>query len=308
MQLILPDIHVSLRQTLRKLVEQEVAPRAEAIEHGGVPPDLDALLVDLDLWSLTLPEARGGAGMDALAFVLVVEELATGSPSLAHRYGIHAGPATAVLAETDLELSGVIAGELASWTDGGLAPKARSYLVRATEQGAEICTGTSARAVATTGLRGADLALHEGGKVVAQVPESARRWADLAVAAGCLGAGRAALRAALGYAQERSQFKRPIASFQAIRFKLADAATLVDAAELMVWRAATSEAATAAAAARAFATRMVGVVTSEALQIHGGYGYTREYPVERLLRAGRQWSASPDTPREVLAREALGLD
>lgn len=305
MQLTLPDIHRSLRQTLRKLVEQEIVPRAEAIEREGVPAELDALLADLDLWALTLPEERGGAGMDALAFALVVEELATASPSLAHRYAVHAGPATAVLAATEIDLSGLVAGEFASWSDGGLAPEARSYLVLVTEGGAEVRAGVQARRVATTGLRGAGLAWHEGGEVVARVAETGRPWADLAVAAGCLGAGRAALRAALRYAQDRAQFKRPIASFQAIQFKLADAATLVDAAELLVWRAATSLEATAAATARAFAVRMVGTVASEALQIHGGYGYTREYPVERMLRAGRQWGARPDAPRERLAGAVL---
>jgi len=306
-QLTLSELHLSLRQTVRRLVEQEVAPQAEAIEAGGIPAELRALLGELDLWSLTLPESRGGAGLDALAFVLVVEELASASPSLAHRYGVHAGPATAVLAASDLDLSPLITGELASWTDGGLAPEAESYFVRALEKGAEIRSGARVRRVATTGLRGAALAEHEGGETLAEVPDTGQRWADLAVAAGCLGAGRAALRAALTYAQERRQFGRAIASFQAIQFKLADASALVDATELMVWRAATSEEASASAAARAFAGRMIGRVASEALQIHGGYGYTREFPIERLLRAGRQWDASPDAPRRVLASGALGF-
>ena len=125
----------------------------------------------------------------------------------------------------------------------------------------------------------------------------------VALAAIACGVGRAALVAATAYAKEREQFGRPIASFQAIQWKLADAATELDAASLVTARAAWSlqrgdEAGPAAAArAKRAATMAAERACSEALQIHGGYGYTREFPVERQLRAAKTLSIAAGTSR-----------
>ena len=97
---------------------------------------------------------------------------------------------------------------------------------------------------------------------------------------------------ALAYAQERRQFGKTLSEFQAIQFYLADMATELDAARLLTWKAAwvkdrgrryTLE----AAQAKLFASEMAQRVTNKALQIHGGYGYTREYNVERYFRDAR---------------------
>ncbi len=109
------------------------------------------------------------------------------------------------------------------------------------------------------------------------------------IAAGAVGIARAAYEYALGYAHERRQFGKPIFSFQAVSFMLAEMAMQIDAARLLTWRAAwlydngqscTTEASMAKAAAADAAMK----VTTDAVQILGGYGYMREYPVEKWMR------------------------
>ena len=110
------------------------------------------------------------------------------------------------------------------------------------------------------------------------------------IAACSLGGARAALEQALGYVKERKQFGKPIADFQATQFRLADMATELDAARLLTHRAAASldaksaDATQHAAMAKRFATDIGFKVVDEALKLHGGYGYLRDFPVERLLR------------------------
>ncbi|MBA4602922.1 acyl-CoA dehydrogenase [Thermoactinomyces mirandus] len=109
------------------------------------------------------------------------------------------------------------------------------------------------------------------------------------IAAQAVGIAQGALDAALGYAKERKQFGKPIATNQAIQFKLADMATQIEAARLLTYQAAWLESeglpyGKASAMAKLFAGDVAMQVTTEAVQIFGGYGYTREYPVERMMR------------------------
>ncbi|QDR83249.1 acyl-CoA dehydrogenase [Sporomusa termitida] len=111
----------------------------------------------------------------------------------------------------------------------------------------------------------------------------------IGVAAQALGLAQAALDHAVKYSKERVQFGKPIASNQAIAFMLADMATKVDAARLLVYRAAYLKDkglpyAKEAAMAKLYASDAAMAVTTDAVQIFGGYGYSREYPVERLMR------------------------
>ena len=110
------------------------------------------------------------------------------------------------------------------------------------------------------------------------------------IGACALGGGRACLEAASAYMQQRKAFGRMLAEFQALQFKLADMATQLDAARLMVHRAAASldakrpEATMHAAMAKRLATDFGYQVADEALQLHGGYGYLKDFPIERFLR------------------------
>jgi len=109
------------------------------------------------------------------------------------------------------------------------------------------------------------------------------------VAAMAVGVARAAYEYALQYARERVQFGKPIITKQAIRFLLADMATEIDAARLLAWRAAWMvdqgiPANIQASMAKAFAADAAMRITTDAVQILGGYGYMREYPVEKWMR------------------------
>lgn len=111
----------------------------------------------------------------------------------------------------------------------------------------------------------------------------------IGIAAQALGIAEAALEYSIEYAKERKQFGQPIAKQQAIAFKLADMATLVEAARLLVYRAAHLRSqglpcGMEASMAKRFASDAAMKIATEAVQVYGGYGYTREYPVERLFR------------------------
>jgi len=136
----------------------------------------------------------------------------------------------------------------------------------------------------------------------------------ISIGAMALGLAQAALDKALPYARERYQFGRPIGSFQAIQWMLADMATEIEAARLLVYRSAwmkdrgmniTKE----SAMAKLFASEVAERAAFKAIQIHGGYGYTRDYEVERIYRDQRLCTIGEGTSeiqRLVIARQLLG--
>ncbi|MBN2385060.1 acyl-CoA dehydrogenase family protein [bacterium] len=135
----------------------------------------------------------------------------------------------------------------------------------------------------------------------------------IGVAAQSLGLARAALGAALSYAQERQQFNQPLAHFQAIQFMVADMATEIEAAALLTYRAAVlkdqgKRVDKESSMAKLFASEMVQRVVSSALQIHGGYGYIKEYDVERFYRDARVMSiyeGTSEIQRIVISRALM---
>jgi butyryl-CoA dehydrogenase len=119
-------------------------------------------------------------------------------------------------------------------------------------------------------------------------------------AAMCLGVAGGALEEAKRYAAERNAFGRPICEFQGIQFMIVDMAMQLDAARLLVYRAANGAGTGLplvyqAAMAKCFANEMVIDVTNKAMQVLGGYGYSKEFPVERMLRDGRAWGVAGGT-------------
>jgi len=136
----------------------------------------------------------------------------------------------------------------------------------------------------------------------------------ISIAALSVGMAQGAFEASLKHSRERKQFGRAIASFQAIRFKLADMATEIDAARLLTWRAAVlatqgKSVTRESSIAKLFASEVAVRVANEAVQIHGGYGYIKDYPVEKFYRDVKLCTIGEGTSeiqRLIIARESLG--
>mgnify|MGYP000451122588 CR=1 FL=1 len=128
----------------------------------------------------------------------------------------------------------------------------------------------------------------------------------LGIAAQAVGIARAALDHARRYADERRQFDQPLRNFEAIQFKLADMATRIAAARALLAEAAARPTTQAASMAKLFASETAMFVSDEAVQIFGGYGYMRDYPVEKLMRDAKAteiYEGTNEIQRVVIARE-----
>jgi hypothetical protein len=136
----------------------------------------------------------------------------------------------------------------------------------------------------------------------------------ISIAALSVGCAQGAYEAAVKYAREREQFGKPIATFQAIQFKLADMATSIEAARLLTYQAAAFKdagrrATMQSAMAKMYASEVSVKVSEEAIQIHGGYGYIKDYPVEKYWRDSKLLTIGEGTSeiqRLVIARQILG--
>jgi alkylation response protein AidB-like acyl-CoA dehydrogenase len=137
----------------------------------------------------------------------------------------------------------------------------------------------------------------------------------IGIAALAVGLAQGAYEAARRYAHERRQFGQPIAWFQAIRWKLADMATRIDAARLLTYRAAwmrdmrQERTSTASSMAKLYSSEIAVRCAEEGVQIHGGYGFTKDYPAEKYFRDVKLCTIGEGTSeiqRLVIARELLG--
>lgn len=135
----------------------------------------------------------------------------------------------------------------------------------------------------------------------------------IGIAAQALGIAEGAFEKTLSYIKERKQFGRPISQFQNTQFKIAEMATEIEAARLLVYRAARAKElqkrySTEAAMAKLYASEAAGKITSMAIQLHGGYGYIREYEVERMMRDARIteiYEGTSEVQRMVIAGSFL---
>jgi butyryl-CoA dehydrogenase len=136
----------------------------------------------------------------------------------------------------------------------------------------------------------------------------------IGIASQSVGLAQACLDASINYARERVQFGRAIAQFQAIRWMIADMATQIEAARLLTFNAAAMKDrgenfSAAASMAKVFASEMANHVAYQALQIHGGYGYMKDFPVERYYRDARVFTlyeGTSEIQRKVISDSLLG--
>jgi alkylation response protein AidB-like acyl-CoA dehydrogenase len=364
---------------VRDLVAERVAPTIAGYEERSeFPRELFRELGRMGLAGIPYDEALGGGGQPYLTYVTVLEEVATGSLSLAEALSVHHLSASGIAWYGSDDLKGRYLPDLFSgrWlgayalseassgsdaaslrcradaTDDGDAfvlngtkrfisqgGEADFYLVMA-RTGGEGPKGISAFAV-EKGWEGfgfgkleskmgwnaspmrelifdacrvprANLIGEEGqGFTIALAALDGGR---LGIAACSVGLAQAALDAAVGFARERSQFGRPVIEFEGLQFMLADMATQVEAARRLYREVARARdlgegSSVGASMAKLFASDMAMRVTTDAVQVHGGYGYMREYPVERYMREAKALQIVEGTnqiQRMIIGRKLSG--
>lgn len=375
----LSEEHQAIREAVRAVCDAKVAPYAADVdEHARYPREAAEALLAADFHAPHVPEEYGGAGADALATALVIEEVAracassslipavnklgslpvqlAGSEELKKKYltrlAAGEGGFSYCLSEPD---AGSDAGGMKCravrdgdhWVLDGVkrwitnAGESEYYTVMAvTDPGRKTRGGISAFVVERSdegvsfgapekklGIKGsptrevyldkvripADRMIGEEGTGFALAMKTLDHT-RVTIAAQAVGIAQGALDHALGYAKERQQFGTPIADFQGLQFMLADMGMKVEAARQMTYAAAgRSERGDAdltffGAAAKCFASDVAMEVTVNAVQVLGGYGYTRDYPVERMMRDAKItqiYEGTNQVQRIVMARQLL---
>ncbi|WP_145723794.1 MULTISPECIES: acyl-CoA dehydrogenase family protein [unclassified Nocardioides] len=374
----LSEEHLAIREAVRAVCDAKVAPfAAEVDEEARYPREAHEALQAADFHAPHVPEEYGGAGADALATVIVIEEVARadvsaslipavnklgslpvmigGGEEIKKKYlsklAAGEGGFSYCLSEPDAgsdaanqktravrDGDGWVLNGTKRWiTNAGESefytvlamtdPEKRSkgisaFVVEKSDEGVSFgapekklgIKGSPTREVYFDNVRlPADRLIGEEGKGF----EYAMKTLDhtrITIAAQAVGVAQGALDYALGYVKERQQFGKPIADFQGLQFMLAEMGMKVEAARQLTYAAAgRSERGDAdltffGAAAKCFASDVAMEVTTNAVQALGGYGYTRDYPVERMMRDAKItqiYEGTNQVQRIVMARQLL---
>lgn len=259
-------------------------------------------------WSLTEPSAGSDAGGTKTTAELDGDEwVLNGSKTFTTNGSICDVAIAMAVTDKDKDKHGISAFIVPKGTPGFRAGKKERKLGhRASDTSEMIFENCRVPSCHLLGERG------EGFVAALKVLDGGR----ISIAAMSLGIAQAAFECALGYAQQRKQFGRAIGSFQAIRFKLSDMATQIDAARLLVHRAAFLKDKGQAvnkesAMAKLYASEVAVRAAEESVQILGGYGYTRDYPAERYYRDAKLMTIGEGTSeiqRMVIARQLLDIE
>jgi alkylation response protein AidB-like acyl-CoA dehydrogenase len=379
----LSEEHEALRESVRALADDKIAPRAaEVDESGEFPWDVYEALAKAELTAIHIPEAYGGAGGDAIATAIVIEEVAracassslipavnklgtvplllAGSEDIKQRYlpPVARGEAMFSYALSEPEAgSDAAAMKTRAVKDGNTfilngtkrwitnAGVSVLYTVMAVTDPAAGPGGISAFVVESgdegfsfgaperkLGIKGSptrelyfDNCVIPADRLIGEEGSGFRTalatldHTRITIAAQALGIAQGALDYATGYVQERRQFGQPVSDFQGIQFMLADMAMKVEAARQLTYAAAArSERAMAgqrsadltfmSSACKCFASDVAMEVTTDAVQLLGGYGYVKDYPVERMMRDAKItqiYEGTNQIQRVVMARQLL---
>jgi alkylation response protein AidB-like acyl-CoA dehydrogenase len=378
MDLFLKEEHLQVREMARKFADEVVAPRArEMDEKEEFPTEIVRQMAELGFLGLPYPEKYGGAGLDILAYVIAVEEIARACGSTAITLAAHVSLGCGPVYEAGTEeqkqkfLVPMARGEAIGafgLTEPNAGSDAAGTQTRAERQNGSfrvngskiyITNGSVAKYITFTartdaskgtkgisafimdtatpgfrvGKREKKMGLHASDTVEVvfedcMVPAEnmlgdpsggfsafmrTLTGGRISIGALALGLAQGAYEKSIEYAKVRHQFGKPIASFQAVQFMLADMAMRIEASRLLVYHAAMRKDAgleyvKQAAIAKLFASESANWVTDKAIQIHGGMGYCRDVPVERMHRDAKLMEIGEGTSeiqRLVIAREIL---
>ncbi|EGD41915.1 acyl-CoA dehydrogenase [Nocardioidaceae bacterium Broad-1] len=374
----LSEEHQEIRKAIREICDAKIAPAAAAVdEEARYPQEAHDALVETEFFAPHVPEAYGGVGADALATVLVIEEIARadvsaslipavnklgslpvqigGSEELKKKYlgALAAGQGnfSYCLSEPDAGSDAAnqktravrdgdfwVLNGVKRWiTNAGVSgyytvlavtdPEKRSkgisaFVVEKSDEGVSFgapekklgIKGSPTREVYFDNVRiPADRLIGEEGKGFTYAMQTLDHT-RITIAAQAVGVAQGALDYALGYIKERKQFGKPIAEFQGVEFMVADMGMKIEAARQLTYAAAgrsergDKDLTFFGAAAKAFASDVAMQVTTDAVQLLGGYGFTRDYPVERMMRDAKItqiYEGTNQVQRIVMARQLL---
>jgi alkylation response protein AidB-like acyl-CoA dehydrogenase len=374
----LSEEHQAIREAVRAVCDAKVAPHAAEVDETAEFPKVayDALAA-ADFHAPHIPERFGGAGADALATCIVIEEIARADASASLIPGVNKLGTMPLLIAGSEELNARYLPQVASgasmfsyclsepeagsdaagmktravrdgdsWVLNGVkrwitnAGVSDFYTVMAVTDPAQRSRGISAFVVEKSdagvsfgapekklGIKGSptrevyldDVRIPADRMIGAEGTGFATAMQTLdhtrvTIAAQAVGIAQGALDYALAYAQERKQFGKPISDFQGLQFMLADMGMKVEAARQLTYAAAgrsergDRDLTFFGAAAKAFASDTAMAVTVDAVQVLGGYGFTRDYPVERMMRDAKItqiYEGTNQVQRIVMARQLL---
>jgi len=369
---------VAIRDTIRELVQDRVAPRAAEIDQSGeYPKDIETLFAENGILGIPFPEEYGGISGSSVTICMGIEEIAKACASSSLILAVQALGSYPILVAGSEEQKKRLCPPLASGekvaayalSEPGSGSDAAAMKTRAKKHGneyvlngtkqfithgsvagtlvvfAETEPGNAHRGISAfvleretspwtvaklerkLGIRGsptAQIVLEDvkvpaanrlgdegaGFKIALAVLDRSRPG----IGAQALGIAEGAFDYALNYVKDRQQFGQPIAAFQGIQFMLADIATQIEAARHLVYRAATkvdtkaADLTKVAAMAKLFASDMAMRVTTDCVQLLGGYGYISDYPVERMMRDAKItqiYEGTNQIQRVVIARALL---
>ena len=375
----LSDEHQAVREAVRAVCDAKVAPAAAEVDaQARFPQEAYDALVASDFHAAHVPEEYDGAGADALATAIVIEEVARACASSSLIPAVNKLGTMPLLLSASSELKRAYLPKVASGesmfsyclSEPEAGSDAAGMKTRAVRDGDEYvlngvkrwitnagvsdfytvmavtdpdasAKGISAFVVEKTddgvtfgapekklGIKGSptrevylDNVRIPAGRMIGEEGTgfaTAMRTLDhtrVTIAAQAVGIAQGALDYALGYVQEREQFGKPIASFQGLQFMIADMGMKVEAARQLTYAAAgrsergDSDLTFFGASAKAYASDVAMEVTTDAVQLLGGYGFTGDYPVERMMRDAKItqiYEGTNQVQRIVMARQLLG--